>query len=531
VAKLGLLALFAALATLHTWPMPSDPAHLTRLDNNDTAFNTWVIAWVAHQVVRDPLDLFNAPIFYPAENSLAFSEHMVVQGILGAPFIWNGASPVLVYNVLVWAGFALSGFAMAVLMRTWTASTSAGIVAGCLYAFNAHLLTRYAHLQALHMEFFPIVLYAFDRVLRGGGIRSALLLAAAFVVQALCSNYTLVIIAAALVVAFVVRPEGWRGDRRLWVMLATAGVVAILALIPFLLPYYRVREEQGLVRTIEDVQNYSASWRDYLATAGRLHYAAWSHRIFQGTAALFPGLTGIALTALAVVSGIAWKDPRARMAFAFGVAGAALSLGASLPGYEWLQTNVPLLQGIRAASRWGMLFLVAVAILAGFAVAQLEAQWRIRRWWPLVGFGLAALVTIEAVRAPLAMQRFEGIPAVHARLADDNIHALVVFPLYGGAEFNQNAQYLLHQTRHWRPMLNAYSSFAPPIFYELADKLQAFPAAAALQAMRAHGFSHALLHRRPLERDYGAAAVDALRQHPELEFVFEEDGVILYRLR
>ena len=58
--------------------------------------------------------------------------------------------------------------------------------------------------------------------------------------------------------------------------------------------------------------------------------------------------------------------------------------------------------------------------------------------------------------------RFDGIPSVHSRLATDEVKAIVVFPLYGGSQFNLNAPYLLDQTRHWKPMLNAYSSFAPP---------------------------------------------------------------------
>ena len=104
-----LLALFVGLATLHTWPLARDPAKLTRLDNDDTAFNTWVVAWVAHQLARDPLHLFTAPIFYPAPDALAFSEHMVVPALIGAPLQWAGVSPVLVYNLLVWTGFAHRG--------------------------------------------------------------------------------------------------------------------------------------------------------------------------------------------------------------------------------------------------------------------------------------------------------------------------------------------------------------------------------------------------------------------------------------
>lgn len=530
----ALLALFALLATLHTWPMPSDPAHLTRLDNDDTAFNTWVVAWVGHQIVRDPLRLFDAPIFYPAPRALAFSEHMVVQGAMGAPLQWLGAPPALVYNVLVWLGLLLSGWAMALLIRAWTGSFTAGVVAGCLYAFNAHTLTRYAHLQALHLQFLPAVLFLLDRLLRRGSSRpgrDALLLAAVFALQALCSNYMLVMMAAAVLAGASVRGDFWRAPARTWGTLALAAAVAAVLLWPFLWPYYQVRTEQGLVRTMDDVRRYSAGWLDYLTTAGRLHYAWWSHRLFEGRTALFPGVAGLALAIGGVMSGAGWRDRRVRMAMAFGLLGLALSFGASLPGYAWMHEHLPLLQGVRAVARWGVLPLMAVAVLSGFAVAALERRWQMRRWWPAVAVALVAVVTLEALRAPLPMTRFDGIPEVHARLAQEQVRALVVFPLYGGADFNRNAKYLLDQTRHWKPMLNAYSSFAPPIFYTLAERLQRFPGPDAIAALREHGFSHVVLHRAPLERAFGGAAVDGLRGHTALAFAFEQDGVIVYRLR
>lgn len=526
------LALFAALATLHTWPMATDPAHLSRLDNDDTAFNTWVIAWVAHQVVTDPLDLFQAPAFFPAPDALAFSEHMLVPALMGAPLQWAGASPILVYNVLVWLGFALSGFAMHVVIARWTGSRAAGIVAGCLYAFNAHQLTRIPHLQALHLEFWPAALYAFDRVLRDAGTRSALLLGTMFVLQALTSNYTMVFISTALVAALMVRPEPWRPTAgRLWLLLGVTGLAAIIVLVPFLIPYQRVRATQGLVRTIDDVRGYSAGWLDYLVTAGNLHYRAWSYRFFENRTALFPGITAVVLAVVALASGTAWRDTRARLALASGLIGFALSFGASLPGYPWLHEHVPLLQGVRGAARWGVLALMAVAMLAGFGVAALDARWKARPWWPALAVALVGLVTLEALRAPLSLVRFNGVASVHTRLKQEAVTAIVVFPLYPGARFNQNARYLLDQTRHWRPMVNGYSSFAPNSFYERAARLQSFPDRAAIDDLRSIKVSHVVLHRAPLQAAFGAHALAALRQHPDLEFVLEQDGVIIYRIR
>ncbi len=43
--------------------------------------------------------------------------------------------------------------------------------------------------------------------------------------------------------------------------------------------------------------------------------------------------------------------------------------------------------------------------------------------------------------------------------------------------------------------------------------------------------SHVVLHRAPLEAAFGAQALASLRAHPDLEFVVEQDGVIIYRIR
>ena len=122
--RIGTLGLFLGLAVLHTWPLASAPATLSRNDNADTMLNEWVIAWVAHQVVRDPLHLFDANIFYPEPRTLAFSKHLFVPAMLSAPVLWLGGSPVLAHNLLLLLGFALTGWTMSLLIATWTGESS-----------------------------------------------------------------------------------------------------------------------------------------------------------------------------------------------------------------------------------------------------------------------------------------------------------------------------------------------------------------------------------------------------------------------
>ncbi len=287
------------LAILHTWPLARDVGGLSRLDNADTALNTWIVSWVAHQLPRDPGHVFDAPIFHPERRTLAYSEHLLAQGAMAMPLRAAGLSPTATYNLLVLAGFTLSAWAMWCLVAGWTGDWAAGAVAGAAFAFNAHLLTRFAHLQTLHLEFVPVVLLAMDRLAATPRRRDALLLGLGLVLVGLTSIYLLVFITAAVVVGLAARAAEWRAHPRSTLGYGTAGIiVGLAALLPVLWPYWIVNRELGLERTLADAAQFSAGWRDYLATGGRLHYALWSDRFF-GRDALFPGLAVAALVGVA----------------------------------------------------------------------------------------------------------------------------------------------------------------------------------------------------------------------------------------
>ena len=146
------------------------------------------MAWVAHQLVSDPLQLFDANIFYPERHTLAYSDHLFVQSLMGAPLTWAGFSPVLVHNVVLIAGYALTGWTTALVVARWSGSRAAGLLSGSLVAFNAFTLTRLPQIQDLHLEFFPLVLLALDRLLVYGQVRDALAVAGWFVLQSLTGH-------------------------------------------------------------------------------------------------------------------------------------------------------------------------------------------------------------------------------------------------------------------------------------------------------------------------------------------------------
>lgn len=517
----GALALFVALAVVHLWPLASAPGTLSRNDNDDTILHEWIMAWVAHQVVANPLHLFDANIFFPERGTLSYSDHLIVQSMMGAPLSWAGASPVLVHNLVLLAGFALTGWTTSLVVRKWTGSWLAAIGSGSLVAFNGFSLTRLPQIQDLHLEFFPLALLALDRVLAAPRLRHALSLAGWFVLQSLTGTYVMVFTSLSLIAAALARPSEWLGARftRVATFVLLAAVLAVVALTPFLLPYYHARAEVGLGRSLEETQRYSAKLTDYFAAAGRIHFdwLQWSRPYFQGNA-LFPGFMALALAIIGIAtSGI--RDVRVRMLLAVAAVSFALSFGPAFLPYRVLYRVYPLLTGIRSAVRFGQFTLAAIGMLAGFGIAALQRRLQRRVAVP-VCLALVVGVNGEAMRAPLGYTEYGGIPPIYDLLRHLSSKSVLVFlPFPDSSRFHENAPFMLATTRSWQPMLNGYSGFKPASYYEHVQKLAPFPDQASIDYLLGLGVTFVLVdggNMRP-------AQLEALANFPELH-LWQTDG-------
>jgi hypothetical protein len=524
IPSLAVLPLFAALAIVHTWPLASNPAHLSRNDNGDTVFNEWVMAWVVHQAPRDPAHLFDANILYPARSTLAYSDALLAESALAAPVLWLGGSPVLAYNLVLIAGFALTGWAMCVVVERWTGSWLAGIVAGLIFGFNGHTLTRLPHLQAQHAEFLPLAVLALDQLLRRPGPRSAVRLAAWVALQALASIYLLVFTVIAVGAAILMRPREWLGSRFGPVSRALALAVgaSAIVLVPLLLPYWRVSRDLGFTRGLEGMSFYAAKLADYLATPARIHMSTWSARFFTGNA-FFPGALAVVLAAVAIASGVAFRDARARMCLAVGVVGVYLSFGTKVPGYALLYHALPLLQAIRHVSRFGYLGIFSTAALAGFGVIVVRGRVPARLWPPLAAM-ILFVAAAEPLAAPLGLTYFRRVPRIYEHVPRRPGVVVAEFPFYPSAAVFLHAPYMLNSTANWQPLVNGYSGFLPPSFYEHVKAFAAFPQPGALNALRRAGVTHVFVHTD----QYPPAMLPVLDDAPGLRKIETDGPVILY---
>ncbi len=530
------IGIFVLLAVVHTWPLASDPARLSRIDNADTALNAWIVSWIAHQLPRDPLALFDANIFHPERGTLAYSEPLIVPAVIGAPLRWAGASPILTYNLLLLAGFAFTALAMSHLVTVWTGDWIAGLLAGSLLAFNAHTLTRFPHLQAHHAQWLPLTCLALDRLLNMARWRDAVWLAGFIILLALTSGYLAVFAVIVVAVSLAVRPGAWARPhtRSVLARLAVSALIVLTMVGVVLAPYRTAFGDDERARPLGEAAFYAAHGVSYLSTISRFHYATWSQPFYESSSeSLFPGLLPLALLMVALVPpGRTWRDDRRRMLVGMGIAGVVLSFGPATPVYRWLYALFPPMLGIRAAARFGYLALFAVAALAGFGLAQLRTKWAGQRWMTATAVSLVVLANLETFSAPRSFVPFEGFSPIYGAIARDPLPGAVVeFPVYLRENIHLNGPFVLASTVHWRPLINGYSGFTPESYARLAIELRTFPDPHTIRLLTDLSVSHVVVHTRAYLPEDLAILLPALAARPELTFAMDDDrGSRLYRL-
>jgi hypothetical protein len=231
------------------------------------------------------------------------------------------------------------------------------------------------------------------------------------------------------------------------------------------------------------------------------------------------------------------------MLVAVGAVGIVLSFGTATPIYRWLFNIFPPMQGLRAAARFGNLFLLAIAVLAGLGLATLlpaderhrdlatpsrGSRLRTGGWF---GVALLVLVNVESLRAPFTYQAFTGVPGLYRLLADEpGPVVLAEQPFYPRSAIFQNAPYVLASTAHWRPLMNGYSGYTPETYQRYADSFWYFPQDWAIQAMKDAGVTHVVVHVEAFLKD-NQSVVDVIDKRKDFELLaVGRDGIRLYRI-
>ena len=463
---------YAALLAVMSWPLVLDLAHTGPFDRTDARLNAWILAWAGEAAWTQPSRLFQAPVFHPLPDALAFSENLLLPAVVVAPLVWL-SGPMLAYDVALLGSLLLSGLGVYLLVRRATGDRLAAFVAGAYFAAGPQRWIRLAHLHAQVTVLLPLALLALDRFWERRTLRRALLVGLALALQGLSSIYLGAITAATLAVASAVALFGGLRPREL-ARLGAAFLVAGLVLWPVTRPYLRMRAFQGQEFTIETVASAAASLPSY-AAAGTPAWGWATERLLDPTTlrdALFPGVTALVLG----VVGLAAAPRRFRaVALAASLVAVVFSLGPETALYRFLHEHLVLVRGVRALSRFALVPSLALSVLAGLALAG--------RRRVLVAAALVAMMA-ESASLPLRLARYDG-PSAAARWLAGKPGAVVTLPL----EID-DTRVMLDGLAHRRPLVNGYAAFIPRPFDRALELLEHAPDDDALRFMRAVGVTH-----------------------------------------
>src|SRR3954468_8854072 len=93
-------------------PLLPAATHAIPGELRDTLLNTWILAWDADRIRHGFSGIWNAPIFFPYRDTLAFSENLFGPALFVSPVYWASGNAVLTYNIAFLLSFVVAGVGM-----------------------------------------------------------------------------------------------------------------------------------------------------------------------------------------------------------------------------------------------------------------------------------------------------------------------------------------------------------------------------------------------------------------------------------
>lgn len=536
----SLTLLFAALTVAMAAPWSLHPASRVLLDAPDTHLFMWTLAWDAHAFATNPFGIFDANIFHPDRNTLAYSENLIGSAFFAAPTIWLTGDLVLAMNVVAMLTCLLCGLGAYFLARTLGLGVGAAVVAGLIFAFDPTRFFRMSQLHLTAVQWVPFGLAFLHRYFQDGRARDLRLAIAFLVLQALAGGHGAVFLLVSMVLLAL-----YQLTRRMPLApikrVRDCGVPGLLLLVPAVLvwiPYRRAQVERGLRRSLE---NWTVTPESFAASPSHVHQWVMSWltdtRVNDTASAyLFPGYLPLLLALIAIVPVGAARVRDRRMWFYALLALVSVLLFISPPLSLWPVVYwLPVFNFIRAPSRFMILTTLAIAVLAAYGLDRLTVKLTSRaRTIAAIAAGVLLLGEFSAHPFRGVDYRFD-VPAID-RWLDTQPKPFVVAELptpssrQSGRFERHQTRAMLHSTAHWQKTIHGYSGIRSPKLDQATIALTQFPDEDSLKALHDLGVTYVVVHSELYSPEEWTTMEGRLASGSQLQLVRIEGSGQAYRL-
>ena len=529
--------LFVALTVFLTYPLAFRAGSAVIGADPDTELFIWTLAWDTHAFTTRPLAIFDANIFYPYADTLAYSENLIGSGLVAAPVLWMTGNPVLALNLVTLLSIVLCGVGAFVLARRVGAGYPAAIVAGVVFAFAPSRFFRISQLHLTAVQWIPFTLASLHAYFDTGRARDLRLAAVFFSLQALTSGHGAVFLIVATL-AFLAYRLAIGDSLDLARRARDLGWIGILALLPavlVVLPYRDVQAEMGLRRGLE---NWAPAAQSFLASP--THVQTWLISLVPGwrineraSAILFPGFLPVLLACLAFLrrpsKTTTGRDPAIFYALLTLI---ALLLVSGPPFGMWpLVYWLPGMNFIRVPSRFMILATLGIAVLAGLGFDRAATLFS-RRRQGLVAVIAISLLVIEFTAIPFGLDPYQLKHPAADRWLDGQPKPFSVAEVPVVLNERYQTAYMLHSTAHWQRTVHGYSGMRPPLHEQLYRELTRFPDEDSLESLAELHVTYVVVHIGEYAPGEWPAVEERLRQYDAwLKLEYQDRDARVYSVR
>lgn len=571
----GVLLVFCLIAFFITYPLIFNLGSLA-VAHGDELVISWIQNWVIHALLHgNILSIFEANLYYPFHNSLAFSDTFFVSSIISMlPVLFVG-EPIVAHNVTLILSLIFLGFSIYLLAYYLIRSLLLSMLVGTMVVFSPAVLSNVTHVQMLAIAGFPLAILFFLIFLEKKQTKYLMISLSFFVLQTYNSFLPGYFIVFSYMVIIIFH---WFLKRSTIKKLLTIrhGVIVLLAfllLLPIILPYYQVSKEFNYVRDLRDAIHFALQPEDlfYPSTHTRLStflYGLPFNQYSQNNE-FKPGYIGFVFSMLSVLAFICTiktikkSSIHLRSFITLGLVGFMISLGPVLHlGRQTIHEPFPIplpyilfyyllpgFQGFRNSARWEMVFILAMAIAIALVLHQI-----LKKYSPLkqrIIYMFLFVTVIAEFNFPMQfvpMPQREAFPKLYSWLQTIPEDAAIIhLPIYNWGWWPYTQEELWREyygTLHFRKTVNGYTGFSPPPWQKIVTDVTAnFPSDHSVNELKQLGVQYIIVHTDEYDicnksahcgnqkMKNGKQVIDKVQGFQGVSFVKRFDNTYVYKIK
>lgn len=487
-----ILLLYAILSILFTYPVAFSINKIPG-DGGDGLWFIWDFWSFKKAVTNLSNPYYTTDIFYPNGVSLAFSDVSPFNAIISIP-LQHLFGLIAAYDMIWISTFTLSGFGAYLLAKYLINNIKAAFLSGLIFMFCPyHFAHALGHMNLTATGWIPFYVLFLIKMTRENKKTNALYAAFFFVLTAMTSNYYLVYMFSFtllyILYYWLVDKSPIKKDFTKNFLIMT--ISFIVGFSPFL--YIMLKE---MLSSKSDYM-YAGGFEEYSADLMAFLTPTVFHPIFKdlvspinshftGNSAEFTVFAGYSVLFLSIIAILKIKTKEIRFWALSAITFFILCLGPilhingvtnfSLYGHFFniplpyqILKHIPVFSIARVPSRWDVLVMLSLAILAGYGLNYIfciiSSKSPSKRSKECIIFIIVScLVLFEFLAVPFPMSSSE-VPAVYKQLAAEaDDYAIIEIPAFAGAN------YMYFQTTHGKKLVNGYVSRAPDYAFEFMSK-------------------------------------------------------------